>query len=180
MAVAERAPATTADNKPFRVPGEGAVEGSGGFANAPELEEIGGDLIEMHPKLQHLQGVPLVYQWKAKGGTKRGWGFKVPEQWRERVGCEVGIWIAADHARNQELTTHQVKALVYHELRTIQEDYDKDGEFKGYVIRRPEIEAWTDELAAFGAWNPSLQRAGVVFSQLDNGQMRFDPVEGAD
>ncbi len=161
------------DARQYQVPPDEAFEDSGGFIDAPDLERIGGDLIELDGNLSHLTMVNLVYQWKAEGGSKRGWAFKVPSQWRGKVGAQAGIWIAADHARDQGLTNHQVKALVYHELRCI--GLDDKGKVK---VGSPEIEAFPDEILRFGAWNEPLRLAGVVFGQLTNGQMTFEPEAG--
>jgi hypothetical protein len=64
------------------------------------------------------------------------------------------------------------EALVFHELKHIQQELDKDGEPKFdrdgnpvFALRDHDVAAFNSEVARYGAWSEDLQRFAVAINQ---------------
>lgn len=121
------------------------------FAPAPDLTRIGKALVKL-PELEHLKRARIVFLWKAKGGSKRGWIQRCSGLVAYYSKADLVIWIAADNARFWE--AWQLEACLFHELCFAELDD------KGKVgIRVEDFIGWEAEVARYGAWEPGLRAA---------------------
>lgn len=142
------------------------------FLPAPELAQIGTQLIRAHDTLDHLTQVEVAIFWKRTGGKKRG--RPVFGETAKRSGlvsafttADFIVWLAADHVLEAEYTDRQIVALLHHELMHISfvdpED-DEEGARK-YVLVGHDFEFFGEELRIYGAWEEMLQEAATAFKQ---------------
>lgn len=150
----------------YDVPGDDKFKG-GDFIEANDIGDIAEELIgrfrDDFPRFERLR---MDYLWRKKGGMLNG---------EETLGAcnrtaplvayyadtEFTVWIAADHARELQLTGEDMRALVFHLLLHIEYREEKDK----HAIRGPEFTGFIRELEVFGPWRRSLRRAQKAFSQ---------------
>jgi hypothetical protein len=148
------------------IPSEEYFE-DGDWLPAADLEKIADRLIETKPDLVHLYQFKTMYFWKRTGGVTGG----QPTMGKCRrvsgdlkalaPGADFMVWLAADHAREQEITVYQAEAFLFHELmHTAQDD-------KGSPRIRPhDFVGFTAEVREYGLYDQMLQEAGTAFQQL--------------
>lgn len=138
------------------------------FLPAPEVERIAEALIGRHRDLFSWAGETRIsYFWKDKGGVSEGKAVlgkcvKLSGLAKKGIGGDFAIWLAADTARETQLTAWQMEASVFHELCHI----GWDGEKGRPAIEYHEFEGFRAELRAYGAWQPDLQRLVSEVQQL--------------
>ncbi len=140
------------------------------FLASDALQEIGDELIERYPELEHLRGVRIGYCWKRAGGETNGKATlgkctKPSGLLLFYAHLDFVIWCAADHCRDWSFTNRQLEALLYHELSHAGIDIDKQGLPK-YVVRPHDVEMFTGELDRYGLWRDDLVRAKHSFDQV--------------
>lgn len=134
---------------------------------AEDLEKIADRLIETKPDLKHLYDFQVAYFWKRAGGKKAGQPVmgqcsKVSGKMKAFApGAHFMVWLAADHAREQETTAYQVEAFVFHELL-----HTGVSDKKLPVIRPHDWQGFDSELREYGLYYDILQAAGSAFQQL--------------
>lgn len=141
--------------------------GDGDWLAAANLEKVADRLIETKGELAHLYGMTVAYYWKRDGGNASGQPVmgkcrKVSGDLKAFApGAHWMVWIAANHAREQEITTHQAEGFVFHELlHTATDD-------KGRPIVVPhDWQGFTSEIREYGLYYDILQAAGTAFQQL--------------
>lgn len=138
------------------------------FLPAPDLESIAEALLERHRGLFSWAGEARIsYFWKDKGGLSEakavlGKCVKLTGLARKGIGGDFAVWLAADTARETELTAWQVEAAVFHELCHI----GWDGAKGRPALEYHEFEGFRAELREYGAWQPDLQRLVSEVKQL--------------
>ena len=146
------------------------------FVPAPEVEAIGGTMIQSGPLTSLDDGELIIdYRWKRQGGTSGGnliFGKCVRLSGVAKhyaKGAHFLIWLAADHCEAYGYDDKQIEALVYHELLHVErdEDEDKDGNpIIRYRTRGHDAEVFFDEIARYGAWSSNRARLIDVVRQL--------------
>jgi hypothetical protein len=141
------------------------------FIEAPTLQRIGQTLIAKWPELADLHQVRIRYLWRKKGAVSAGKNVLGKSTKQSGLAayfgdCDFTVIIAADFARQYQLTTHQMEACIYHELRHIQVSEDEE---TGDVILSPrahDAELFYDEITRYGFWADSLKGTRDVITQL--------------
>ena len=149
------------------------------FLFAPDLQEIGGHLIEEFDELGHLTDYRITYLWKRKGGQRQGQAIlgkciKASGPAKHLSGSTWIIWLAADWAGHYHLTRRQIEAALFHELTHAGEQEIErtgpDGEKLTEVrpaVRGHDCEMFRGEVEHYGLWRLPLQEAAPVFQQLE-------------
>lgn len=158
------------------VPFDGSFLGDDDFLKAPELQQIAEHLIATCGELDHLDGAPIRYRWKRKGGKSNGADVhgkctRMSGALRHFSGAEFLIWIAADHVREAGYTNLQLEALMFHELLHIELRVNDDETSPDYgeerlVIRAHDAEVFLGELQRYGAWRSDHQALQEQYRQL--------------
>jgi hypothetical protein len=142
----------------YPVPGSVLFDHSD-YIDAPDLEQIGEDLIARWPEFGFLEQVRIRYLWKAKGtSTAQAKCTRASGFWRWLSGIDFVIWVGASNVRESFYTREQVDGLLYHELSHIGWDESK-GE---PVTREHDAEIFFREFERYGIWS----RAEAPFGQL--------------
>jgi len=150
----------------YFVPDEQVFE-NGDWHEAKDLREVGDALIERHEELAHLMEMNVVFYWKRTGGASGGNPVmgkcrKVSGDLKAFApGADFLVWLAADHCRNEQVTDHQVRAYVFHEL--LHAGVNEKGR---PVMRNHDWTGFDAELREFGLYDRYLQAAGAAFQQL--------------
>jgi hypothetical protein len=162
-------PAATATR--IIAPAEIDFEDGAAFLDSPELKELAGDLIELHPgTLGHLAEVEVAYLWKKTGGKRGGKGTfgkatKPSGLLTAFTSAEAVIWLAADHVADAQYSARQIEALLFHEMQHIGiEEEDETGERK-VVMRAHDVELFFQDVKVYGAWEEMLAEAASAFKQ---------------
>lgn len=137
------------------------------FIKDDRLTELGNALIAERGCFHDLQSRKIVFLWKRQGGKTKG---KVTLGKCQKpsgilayfAASDFIIWVAADHARENQLTNWQMEALVFHELKHCDVDYDDKGELK-LAINPHDLEAFVDEVRIYGAWKSDIERMAGAF-----------------
>jgi hypothetical protein len=145
--------------------------GDDAFLVSPELEELGNDLIELHPEtLGHLADVSIGYFWRKSGGKKSGapvFGKAVKPSGllTAYTSHEAVIWLASNNVAEAEYSPRQIEALLFHEMNHVAvEEPGEDGERK-VILRGHDMEFFKSEILTYGAWEEMLQEAAAAFKQ---------------
>jgi hypothetical protein len=141
------------------------------FIEAPQLQRIGNDLIRRWPELADLHQVRIRYLWRKKGATSAGKNVLGKSTKQSGLAayfgdCDFTVIIAADFARQYQLTNHQMEACIYHELLHIEVGEDEQ---TGDLILSPrghDAELFYDEIRRYGFWADSLKGTRDVITQL--------------
>ena len=131
---------------PFPVPPDAHL--TAGWLEAPELANVGRELIGDREDLEHLAHASICYLWKRKAPSERGAPKPAgvtpkgggPQGYR--AGSDFFIWVAADLARQRALTRPAIVALVRHQLFHIKEH----PEHGGLIIVGPDFAGFHAEL----------------------------------
>jgi hypothetical protein len=154
----------------FEVPAERDFY-SDQFIEAPTLQRIGQALIAKWPELADLHQVRIRYLWRKKGSVSAGKNVLGKSTKQSGLAayfgdCDFTVIIAADFARQYQLTNHQMEACIYHELRHIQVSEDEE---TGELILSPrahDAELVYDEITRYGFWADALKGTRDVITQL--------------
>lgn len=138
-----------------------------GFDN---LDEIGYQVVDKRPRLMHLRelidaGNRVDFLWGKKAPVRAekvvlGECKRVTGRESFYTGFEWVVIVYADAC--MFLTNEQLEALVYHELRHITYDTDKEQ----YKPIGHDAELFFDEMEHYGLWRQSLVQARDAFVQL--------------
>lgn len=136
------------------------------FLDAGDLREIAVALIGACEEFEHLSELVVTCAWKRAGGGSGGrstLGKCVKAAGLVKYFGQVDfvVWVAADHARDYELTNWQVEALVYHELLHAGVTDKGKPSTRGH-----DYEAFVPEVRRYGAWKADLIHAAAAFRQL--------------
>lgn len=166
-------PTTTATRRTVYVPAE-LDFGDTPFIPSPDLQEMAGDLIEMHPDiLGHLADVEVAYFWKKTGGKRGGKGvfgkaIKPSGLLTAFTTADAVIWLAADHVAEADYTPRQIEALLFHEMQHVgveEPDPDDEDAERKIVMRPHDVELFLDDVKTYGAWDDLLREAAAAFTQ---------------
>lgn len=141
------------------------------YLDSPDLTSVLKQLIRDYPDTHgYLDRVSVQIVWRAKGGKSKGkmnlgYCAKTSGLAKYFAQSEFVIWIAADTAREQELSDAQIRAAVSHEMRHIGWEDGEDGADGKAVILGHDFEGFTSELREIGAWSDLLQEAADAFKQ---------------
>lgn len=149
------------------------------FLPAPDLETIARYLIEDdEDALGHLARYRVVYLWKRRGGQSQGQPTlgkcsKASGPAKHFADSTWIIWLAADWARDYELTRVQVEAALHHELTHAGEKEIEvtrpDGETATKIVpavRGHDCEMFSAEIERYGLWRQPLKAVAPAFRQL--------------
>jgi hypothetical protein len=139
------------------------------FMHAPALAACAAWLIESYSELSHISGADVKYLWKKVGGASKGHltlGKCVKASGLVSYFSDAAfiIWAGADNCREEELSTRQIEALVYHELKHI----TQDPETKALVLVGHDWEGFVSEVERYGQWRPGRAAAQLrlAFAEL--------------
>lgn len=153
----------------FRFPADGDF-GDDEYVLAPAIEAVAQELIGRCEELRHLGNAEVVYVWRRKGGKAKG----KPRfgQCQKPTGllaffgrCDFVVAISADHCREAKLSTRQVEALVYHELKHAGWEIDEKTEEIRWTVVGHDWEGFRGEVERYGLWMPDVERMGEAFKQ---------------
>lgn len=139
------------------------------YRPAPDLAALGDRQIDMWPELGKLQRCRgITYLWKREGGKRKAeyrlGNLKVNDDLeRYRSTTDFTIWIAADNCRLLAMTSGQIEAALYHQLRAA----DLDPKTRAPRKVQPDLVTFLSELRNYGAWTSELQDARDVFEQVE-------------
>jgi hypothetical protein len=148
----------------FPFPSATAFESDGrrlNFIPAPELQIIVEELIERDGRFVHLQTLGVDVHWKRKGGRAFGAASLTSGKLALHTDAAFQLWIAADNCRVNNLSPHQMEALIFHELLHCEVHEDKP------VMRQHEWEGFAEEINQYGLWFTGMQRIGAAVKQLE-------------
>lgn len=161
--VSQELDVTLTDDEPYPVPGQAEfyTDTDGkvwGFMVAQDIEKLAELVIALHPEeLGVCERFEIEFLWKAAGGAKGGTHatlgktIKLGGQARFHAGRDFTVWLAADNLEGLEASFHQVKALLYHELKHIGMT-DRGGP----KIIPHDLELFVGEYAAYGSWRHGM------------------------
>lgn len=152
----------------------------GDFQEAPDLKEIGDELIERYDEFERLrwamrdEGVTILYLWRKKASknadrVKAGTLQKSAGLIKFLSHSRYVVQIAAD--ANFGATNLQMEALVYHELYHIKMEVKIVGKGEDAVsvpdpkVRAHDLEMFLPEVERYGLWRGDLIRAQKTFEQ---------------
>lgn len=132
------------------------------WINAPDLEQIGHDLLEMYPELAPARRVNICFTWERKGGKEEGYtryekAVRLGADARILGGFDYRVWLAADHIRAHRVRAIDVEAMLFHALLHVRAGQPKSHEFFGF----------THEFNRYGAWRHGLRVAAVTAHQME-------------
>ena len=145
--------------------------GDDAFLDSPELKELGGDLIEMHPgTLGHLAEVEIAYLWRKSCGKKSGAPVfgktsKPSGLLTAFTSAEAVIWLSADHVAEAGYSARQIEALLFHEMQHVGVEEDEETGDRKIVMRSHDVELFYEDVRKYGAWEIMLQEAADAFAQ---------------
>ena len=169
-----------AGSDPFPVPAESQF-GDDSFLEAPDLHEVARRLTGDPDLKAHLRAAghwDISFLWKKEGGAKNGKAIlgkcvKVTGVLTAFTGSQFVIYLAANHARDHQLSERQVEALVFHELLHVEEIVDDNGNVRTGIAAH-DFEEFAAVIHRYGAWDEGLRLAKSAFEQLP----LFDPDTG--
>lgn len=138
------------------------------FTEDVRLDDIGGEIIAEYDDFSEIAAAKVLYLWKQKGGKKGGHTTlgkcqKPSGLLMHYARADFVVWLAADHCRTLGFNAHQIKALIFHELKHA--DYDpKTGE---YTTRGHDFEGFGREIEEFGLWDSSARQMAKAFKTVD-------------
>lgn len=142
------------------------------YIQSADMRELANHLIETKRALRHLKGVRFAYLWKAKGGKSGGKNTlgkcsKTPPLVQTYHHSTFTIWLAADHARDYNLSAHQIEALLYHELchaviEEVENEKTGDVSYKPTILAH-DLEMFHSEVQEYGLWTSELVQARDTF-----------------
>lgn len=149
----------------FEVPSENEF-GTDTHLFAPELVDIGKDLIDHYDDFSHLvdNDARIDFLWKKKGGKTDGMNtlarIQQPKSELQFYSKKDYIlWVAADHC--YFFNKFMVTAVVFHEL--LHTKYD---EFEGrFELRGHDFEGFKREVETFGYWRESIKTMAEAFER---------------
>jgi len=136
------------------------------FLSDPNLDDLMDEVIGEFVELNWLAAFRVRILWQREGTGKR----EILGKCRVASGllglfskADWVVTLAADNVHGSRFTEHQVKALIYHELKhcALVGEAEKPG------IANHDLEMFTDELRHFGAWAADIQHARHAFRQLE-------------
>lgn len=145
--------------------------GDDAFIVSPELKELAGDLIEMHPgTVGHLAEVEVAYLWKKTGGKRGGKGVfgktsKASGLLTAFTDAEAVVWLAADHVADADYSPRQIEALLFHEMQHIGVEEDENTGERKVVMRAHDVELFVEDIRTYGAWDDTFMDAATAFKQ---------------
>lgn len=145
--------------------------GDDAFIVSPELKELAGDLIELHPgTLGHLSEVEVAYLWKKSGGKRGGKGVygktsKSSGLLTAFTEAEAVVWLAADHVADAGYSARQIEALLFHEMQHIGGEEDENTGERKVVMRGHDVELFVEDIRKYGAWDDTFMDAATAFKQ---------------
>ena len=142
-------------------------------------------LIVTKDQLVNLVDLKIVYRWRAKGGTSKGWP-KLADI--ERVSGQtlafiagpaphLLVWLAADTLRESAVTERQLEAILFDQLVSVEwSDGDEDGDPTWRLVG-PEVVCHLATLEEYGAFTRKLEAAKSAFIQpsLFEASIAVDP-----
>lgn len=141
------------------------------YARGPDIERIADALIAQCSELAFLQNVILRYLWRRKKQAKNGRMVLGTCQSLSGVpqfalgGGEFLVTLNWENCRTAQLRAWQLEALVFHELLHIAPP-DEEEPNGPPTLCAHDAELFLAELARYGMWLPTLERAGAAFAQL--------------
>lgn len=150
-------------------------EFEGEFLESPALSKLGQELIDSCWEFEHLHDLTVLFLWKFKGGQSGGKATlgkcqKPSGLLAHFAKADYVIWIAADNARDFEMTPHQLEALLHHELaHTEVVENEQTGEQK-ITTKGHDVEEHRVTLERYGCWMPALKE----FAQTAAKQLKLD------
>lgn len=168
---AKRMTSATATMQGVRVPNVDEFDGAE-YIPAPELQAVLSALVEQYDDtIGHLTRVSVMVLWRAKGGKSKG-KAKFGQCQKPSgllayfaADTEFVITVSADHCREAEYMTSQLRALVYHEALHIGWEDGEDGEDGHAVLVGHDVETFTAEIRDMGAWHQMLSATADAFRQ---------------
>lgn len=146
----------------YPVPSESEFEA--GFCEGADIKRIAGALIEQCPELDHLNGLTVSYWWKWAKGSKgcKFWGKASKPTGLVEHFTNAAFLIVLNAKGCSGLTTRQVEALVYHELRHC----ELDDETLEPVMVEHDWAGFRQEIERFGLWAGDEAHVAEAFQQL--------------
>ena len=157
--------------------------GTAPYIDAPALADLAERLIEEHEHLQDLADLRIIYRWKAKGGTAKGWPKlgaieRVSGQTLAFIAGsapDLLVWLAADTLRESAVTERELEAILFDQLVSVEwSDGDEDGDPTWRLVG-PEVVCHLATLEAYGAFTRKLENAKAAFTQPSLFQADHDP-----
>jgi hypothetical protein len=147
--------------------------GTAPYLDAPSIADLAERLIESKEALGDLADLRIVYRWKAKGGTSKGWpklaGIeRVSGQTLAFIAGpapDLLVWLAADTLRESAVTERQIEAILFDQLVSVEwSDGDEDGDPTWRLVG-PEVMCHLATLEEYGAFTRKLESAKAAFIQ---------------
>ena len=141
------------------------------FLQDLKLSRLAGQLIERHEELALLDGLTVMYVWKATGGKSGGSAVlgkcqRMSGLARFLSGASDGVpvdfvvWLAADHLRFESAAF--IERALYHEMSHIAIDEETGTPF----VRSHDFSGFLQEFERFGAWRDDLRQVEAAVRQL--------------
>lgn len=138
-----------------------------GFERSNDMAELADVMASEYRELADCNDAKLAYYWKIKGGGTEerpvlGKITKASGVLIFETSADYIVWLAADHLHGapQEI----IQAALYHQLRQVKIEYDKNDEPK-FTLDKP-IPMFASEIDRFGAWHEGIRDMGHSFRQL--------------
>lgn len=153
----------------LNIPSEAAFEDADGFINAPDLAEIGQELIDDEAnEIDMLTAFDIRYLWAEKA-TKRASKplyatITRPGKLARHLsgGCDFVICAGADALREIEPTSDLMASILYHQLLHI----SLDSETGKPALRGPDVAFFHTEIKRRGLWTMELRAARMTMEQM--------------
>lgn len=154
---------------PIDIPGEEAFAEADGFLDAPELEEIGRELIEDDDnELAYCAQFRIVYCWQEKASKRAGkplFGtITRPGKLARHIsdGVDFVVCLGADALREIRPPRELLTSIVYHQLLHIA----FDEETAKPSLRGPDVAFFFQEVERRGLWTHELKQARMQLDQM--------------